>query len=139
MSIKTTAPLAAKTNGSAAPVKQLPAAPETPTSRTESREPQPKAKEPAGDLPPLDDRLHRLNQLFDLQSKYNRLAKSQQKLSEFKMKKGSENISLTLRDDDSRSSESFSTSNPDVIKAVLECLQTTIVAKRKELEPQLKW
>jgi hypothetical protein len=85
----------------------------------------------------LEDRLHRLNQLFDLQQKHTRLSGSLQKLNEFKLKKTDENV--TLRISDVNRSSDFSTSNPDVIKEVLDFIKVTIEKKKKEIEPLLKW
>lgn len=87
-------------------------------------------------LPPLDERLNRLSQLVELQKKYNRLCASEQKLAEFKQKKGTENVTLDI-DDDNRNS--FSTSNPELIAEVLETVRTTIQKRKKEIEPQLVW
>lgn len=89
------------------------------------------------DFPPLEDRILRINQLFDLQSRYNRLLKSQSKLAEFKLKKGEENVSLTIRDTQSR--EEFSTSNPELVNTVLDCVRVTVQDRKKALEPLLKW
>lgn len=91
----------------------------------------------AGDAPPLEDRILRINQLFELQSRYNRLQNSQTKLNEFKMKKGEENISITIRDSHSR--EEFETKNPELINSVLECVRVTVQEKKKAIEPLLKW
>ena len=89
------------------------------------------------ELPPLDDRLQRLNELFAIQTKYNHLQASKQKLSDFQLKKGEENVSLTIEDRNSR--QSFTTSNPDVIKDVLQFVKRTIEEKVKAVEPLLKW
>lgn len=89
------------------------------------------------DLPPLDDRLQRLNELFAVQSKYNLLLSSKQKLSEFQLKKGEENVFLTIEDKNIR--QSFTTSNPDVIREVLQFVKKTIDEKVKAVEPLLKW
>jgi hypothetical protein len=87
--------------------------------------------------PSLDDRLHRLNELFELQKKYNRLTASKQKLAEFKMKKGEENISLTIEDNNSRTE--FSTSNPEIVAQVMEFVSVKIDEKKKQIEPLLTW
>lgn len=87
---------------------------------------------------PLDERLHRLNQLFELQTKYNRLQSSKQNLAEFKLKKDSETITLTLSDYNSRGND-FTTKNPAVIKDLLEFLKDAINSKIKEIEALLKW
>lgn len=94
-------------------------------------------KKEASTLPPLEDRILRINQLFELQSRYNRLQKSENKLAEFKMKKGEENITLSISDRNAR--EEFSTQNPELIIAVLECVRVSIQQRKKALEPSLKW
>lgn len=87
-------------------------------------------------LQPLDERLHRLNVLFDLQSKYNRLQESLKRLQEFKFGKDGDYSGLTLRDDNN---SDFKTTNPEVVKEVVKFLADTIKAKMKIIEPQLKW
>lgn len=84
----------------------------------------------------LDERLHRLNQLFDLQSKYNRLQDSLQKLNEFEIKKDGERSRLSLADDNRND---FSTYNPEIIKEVTDFLKLRIKDKIKAIEPLLKW
>lgn len=88
-------------------------------------------------LPALDERLQRLNELFDLQKKYNRLTASKQKLAEFKLKKGEENITISIEDSNSRNE--FSTSNPVVVLEVLEFVSTKIDEGKKAIEPLLVW
>jgi hypothetical protein len=90
------------------------------------------------DLPPLEDRLHRINQLFEVQGKYNRLLASKQKLNEFSMAQKSENITLSIEDNGNRSND-FETRNPELITVVLECVRQTIDSKIKAIEPLLKW
>jgi hypothetical protein len=87
-------------------------------------------------LQPLDDRLHRLNVLFDLQSKYNRLQDSLKRLNEFSFGKDSDYAGITIRDDNGKD---FKTSNPEVTKEVVSFLTATIKTKIKSIEPQLKW
>lgn len=96
--------------------------------------------EPAADqdLPPLEERLLRINQLFEVQSKYNRLLASKQKLSEFTVAQKSENVSLSIEDNSNRSHD-FETRNPELIAEVLECVRQTIDKKIKAIEPLLKW
>jgi hypothetical protein len=53
------------------------------------------------------------------------------------MKKGEENVNLTIEDRTTR--QSFTTSNPDVIKEVLAFVKKTIDEKVKAIEPLLKW
>lgn len=85
---------------------------------------------------PLEDRLHRLNQLFELQTRYNRLQSSLQKLNEFKQETGAENLTLIFRNSERTE---FSTTNPAVISECIQNVKSTIKTKLKELEPQLKW
>lgn len=85
---------------------------------------------------PLEDRLHRLNQLFELQTRYNRLQRSLQKLDEFKQETGAENLTLIFRNSERTE---FSTTNPAVIAECIQHVKSTIKTKLKELEPQLKW
>lgn len=93
-------------------------------------------KEEADKLPPLDERLHRLNQLFNLQEKYNRLQTSLIKLNEFEIKKDGERSRLSLADD---SRNEFSTYNPEIITEVVDFLKKRIKEKTKSIEPLLKW
>lgn len=98
----------------------------------------PAVKKADSQAQPLDERLHRLNQLFELQTKYNRLQTSKQNLAEFKLKKDTETITLTLSDYNSRGND-FTTKNPAVIKDILEFLREAIDSKIKAIEPLLKW
>lgn len=116
---------------STAPTVKLEVVPVQPKTET------PKPKETAQDSAPLEDRLMRLNQLFELQSKYNRLQASKQKLAEFDLKKA-DNITLSLDDYNNRS-VSFETKNNEVIAEVIACLRKTIDDKIKAIEPLLKW
>ena len=85
----------------------------------------------------FEDRLHKLNMLFDLQKKYLTLKNSQQKLLEFQMKSGDEDgCYLTIRDDNRNE---FTTYNTGVIIEVLECLKNSINTKIKQIEPKLNW
>ena len=90
------------------------------------------------ELKPLEDRLHRLNELFALQTKYNRLQQSKANLSEFALKSDAENVTLELSDYNHRG-KSFTTKNPVVIKEVLDFVVSTIDKKMKEIEPKLVW
>jgi hypothetical protein len=87
-------------------------------------------------LSPLEDRLHRLNQLFELQGKYYKLQESLQKLKSFKFKKNGDYSSLSIRDNDR---SEFNTGNQEVIEEVVKYLIIAIDKKMKEIEPLLKW
>lgn len=94
------------------------------------------AKPATNDLPPLDERLHRLNQLFEIQGKYNRLQASLLKLKAFTFNREGDYKGLSIRDEEHNE---FSTGNPEVCGEVIKFLVTTIEAKIKEVEPLLKW
>lgn len=96
----------------------------------------PKKEGKENDLAPLDDRLHRLNQLFDLQAKHTRLLQSELKLKNFSLKKEEGSLEIVITDSDRNR---FATSNPEVIAACVEFLKKTIVEKRKQVEPLLHW
>jgi hypothetical protein len=85
---------------------------------------------------PLEEKLQRISKLVDLQKKHTRLLLSEQKLEEFRLKKGEENIELELSDEHNRSLE-FATQNPEVVAVVINVLRSTIQQKRKEVEAQL--
>lgn len=87
-------------------------------------------------LPPLDERLHRLNELFALQSKYNRLQASLQKLNDFELRKDSEGGGIRVFD--SNRTE-FATSNPDILGDVVAFIKVRIKERLKAIEPLLKW
>lgn len=86
---------------------------------------------------PLEDRLLKLNRLFEVQAKYNRLEQSLTTLKDFDLKKEGENISLELYDETTR--KRFSTKNPDVVHEITAALRQIIQRKKKALEPLLTW
>ena len=97
----------------------------------------PGKEEKPGDPPPLEDRLMKLNRLFDLQGKYNRLEQSLTTLKEFDLKKDGENLQLELYDENTR--KRFSTKNSEVIPEIIAALRETIQKKKKAIEPLLNW
>jgi hypothetical protein len=90
------------------------------------------------ELLPLEDRLHRLNELFALQGKYNRLLATKQKLAEFKLNQKTENVTLSIEDYNNRQFD-FETKNPEVIAELIGFVQKSIDKRLKEIEPLLKW
>lgn len=90
------------------------------------------------ELPPLEDRLLKFDQLLEKRKKYDRLNNSRLRLNDFKQKKEGETITLSLSDYNNRGCE-FSTKNPEVIQIVIDTLKKTIDQKILELEPQLTW
>ena len=87
-------------------------------------------------LPPLEERIHRLNQLFNLQGHYNKLQDSLQKLNDFEIKKDGERSRISICDD---SRNDFTTYHPEIVQDVVNFLSIRIRERIKILEPQLKW
>lgn len=118
----------AKTNGTAVkenllPESKIPPAPFVPKVETEK-------------LPSLEDRMHKLNVLFDLQKKYQKLQSSSSKLAEFEIASDKENSELCITDDDDNE---FKTTNPVVIAEVVKLLQKTIKEKTQALDAQIRF
>ena len=88
-------------------------------------------------IAPLEERLFRLDQLFELQTKFNHLQSTKQKLNDFKIKKGAENVSLKLEDTDR--GHTFLTANADVVQGVLNALTKEIDEKIATISDLLKW
>ena len=72
------------------------------------------------ELPPLDERIHRLNILFDLQKQLTACQKSLNKLMEFKQEGDQDTISFHLEDNNRNE---FNTSNQKLNRAVLNFTQ----------------
>ena len=87
---------------------------------------------------PLEDRMHRINQLWQLQGKHQRLQESKTRLKKFLSEADKESLSITIKNGD-YSREEFSTKNSAVIEDVLNCLLATIDVKIAEVEPLLNW
>jgi hypothetical protein len=110
-----------------------------------SAQPGKKIDIPAGLLKPaapvlsLDDRLYRLNQLYELQAKHNLLCQSREKLGAFKMKKNGEEVVLSLGTGGYNDNNAFKTAHPEIIKDVVEFIKKDIDKKIAELEPQINW
>ena len=88
-------------------------------------------------IAPLEERLFRLDQLFELQTKFNHLQSTKQKLNDFKIKKGAENVSLKLEDTDR--GHTFLTANAEVVQGVLNALTKEIDEKIATISDLLKW
>lgn len=93
-------------------------------------------REQLSQVPNLEDRLHRLNVLFDLQRKYNQLQASLQKLNTFQLTHDSESGYIVFKDENRNE---FSTGNVEVTKEFLAFVKATIQKKIKEIEPLLVW
>lgn len=92
--------------------------------------------EPPQELAPLEDRLHRLNVLFDLQKRFNRLHESRQKLDDFNLKANGETLRVTI--EEINGNHEFNTTNSEVIKELIEFLKATITEKQKQLDAQIR-
>ena len=88
-------------------------------------------------IAPLEERLFRLDQLFELQTKFNHLQSTKQKLNDFKIRKGAENVSLKLEDTDR--GHTFLTANAEVVQGVLNALTKEIDEKIATISDLLKW
>jgi len=126
MSTKTTTP----TNGKA----------ETPNATTSTAKIAPittevkKDTKPADDLPPVEDRILKINQLFGLVEKHESLLELRKRLKSFKVSTDGTGDSLQLRDS---KGNSFNTSNSACIADVLNVLKATIDKKIAEVESQI--
>ena len=140
-----------KQNGTAAAVKPDNGNPEekavnqTPNTGTTPTQPEapkdekqvkqtPKPEKPTTDLPPLEDRILRVNQLFSLVEKLEALQDTKRKLDSFKL--SSEGSRDVLRIQDGRGNE-FQTSNSAAIADVIETLKKSLAQKIKEVENQI--
>ncbi len=108
----------------------------------EKKEPETKKPEvvetpkPQQPLLPLEERLHRLNQLFELQGKYNQLQASLLKLKSFQLGKEDDTCRITFTD---KNRAEFTTSNQFLMPKFLAFVKAEIETKMKEIEPLLKW
>ncbi len=93
-----------------------------------------KITEEVAELPPIEDRLHKLNVLFDLQKKHSKLLDSKKKLTDFEIAQNKENSSLEISDDEGNE---FTTTNPLVIAGVVKLILQIVNDKSKELEAQI--
>lgn len=95
-----------------------------------------KETKPVTELPPVEDRIHKVNQLFALVEKHETLLETKKKLKSFKL--STDGSRDTLRIQDSRGNE-FTTSNSAVIADVLEVLKVSLDKKIEEVEAQIKF
>lgn len=85
------------------------------------------------ELPPFEDRIQKLNRLFELQSKHTLLSEASGKLNSFKIN-GKDGAELTLEDSEGKS---FTTRNTEIVEACILFLSNTISDKKKLLEAQI--
>ncbi|MFC4261925.1 hypothetical protein ACFOWM_03480 [Ferruginibacter yonginensis] len=90
----------------------------------------------ADELPPLEDRLHKIDVLIDQQRRYLKLAETKTKLEKFETAHNRDNSELILSDDEGHE---FKTTNPDVIKEVTKLVFKIVTEKAQVLADQLKW
>lgn len=132
-------------SGNAATVekKEQPKAPLVPVKAAAPIPPVPFEPAPKnqGAAIPLEDRLHKLNRLYELQTKYNTLCQSREKLSAFKMKKNPDEVYLSMGNGNSNYSnnDAFKTGNAEIIGEVVDFLKAVIDKKIAALEPLLNW
>jgi hypothetical protein len=84
----------------------------------------------------FDDRMHRLNELFVIQSKFLRLERSKAKLTSFTIAQDKDSSTLSISDD---ARNRFETSNPEIIQEVVEFIKKRISEKQISLQPQINW
>lgn len=120
-------------NGATIPTNGKKVETTVPVVQMKKEEPKPAPVE----LSPFEDRMLRISQLFELQSKHTRLTKSLQKLDEFQLKKGEENIRITIDDEKNSKLDEFTTSNPEVVAEALAFIRSTIIERRKRVEALL--
>ena len=91
---------------------------------------------PTPELPPLEDRILKVNQLVSYVDKYEALEETEEKLKKFKL--STDGSRDTLRISDSRGNE-FQTTNSGVIADVLETIKASVAAKKAEVEKQIQF
>lgn len=87
------------------------------------------------DLPPVEDRVLRVQQLFDLTAKREKLQDSLKKLNSIKTSTESRDLKITIEDSDN----DWETFNTDAIKACIECMKETIKRKLDEVENLIRF
>jgi hypothetical protein len=99
-------------------------------AKTETTKPAaPKADEKKPES--IEDRLHRLNVLFDLQKKFVKWQETRKNLEGFEIAQNKENSTLELSDDEGNE---FTTTNPIVIAEVVKLVLQVVNVKIKEVE-----
>jgi hypothetical protein len=87
------------------------------------------------DLPPVEDRVLKVQQLFDLTNKREKLQESLKKLQSIKTSTESRDLKITIEDSDSE----WETFNTDAIKACIETMKETIKRKLDEVENLIRF
>lgn len=121
-----------QTNGTVKPVQDgKPAAENAATLHVVKDE----KKREAPDLPPVEDRILKVSQLFSLVEKHETLKETEKKLKAFKL--SSDGSADTLRLTDSKGNV-FSTSNSACIAGVLDTLKGFLAAQILEVENKIR-
>jgi hypothetical protein len=94
-----------------------------------------KVKEEKTELPPLEDRILKIQQLADLVERHDNLLESKKKIDSFKFASDGQRDSLTI--EDSRGNE-FTTSNSAVIMACVALIKSTLTEKIAEVDGQIR-
>lgn len=97
--------------------------------------PAPDLKKEVENLQTFEERLHRLNQLWELQGKYAKLDATSTKLNAFTID-AAETSELQIEDSEGKT---FTTSNSEIIGEVIEFIKKIITDKRKALQPLINW
>jgi hypothetical protein len=88
------------------------------------------------DLPPVEDRILKVSQLFSLVEKHDTLLEAKKKLKAFKLSTDGSRDSLRIQDG---KGNEFYTTNSGCIADVLEVLKVSIDRKIAEVEAQIKF
>lgn len=86
--------------------------------------------------PSLEDRFYKMDTLFALRERYEKLKETLDKLNKFKLSTEGRSDSIAIRDD---KGNTFSTSNPDVVTKMVEWLKEDLTKKIKEVDSQIKF
>jgi hypothetical protein len=87
------------------------------------------------DLPPVEDRVLKVQQLADLVAKREKLQESLKKLKSIKASSENRGLKITIEDDN----DDWETFNTDAIKACIVTMETTIKQKLDEVEQQIRF
>lgn len=131
------------TNGTATPNKTNAKEVATVVNLTLKKEEQPKPEPKpeltpagkAGDLPPVEDRVLKVQQLFDLINKREKLKESLKKLNSIKASSDNRDLKITIEDDN----EEWETHNTDAIRDCIATMKATIQTKLKEAEDSIRF
>jgi hypothetical protein len=87
------------------------------------------------DLPPVEDRVLKVQQLSDLVAKREKLQESLKKLKSIKASSENRGLKITIEDDNNE----WETFNTDAIKNCIASMEVTIQAKLHEVEQKIKF